>query len=423
MYAGQQGMSSWRALLHLDALPGHVLDDGVDRLADAHDLLVPMLQLLGRHVKADDTRHLVDAALHALLQNHLRRHRLRFLGGHAQQRSQLGARDVVVQLAGGRQVVLRDGAVQHRGAVGQQRALVRRQRLRKRLHLRRPQDALQVNLLQEGEDRQPRAALVLVQRGEHAGALRARGREDGARDGRRQRLLEFALVHHLARHPQRLQLAQLVVARGGVQEAALGVQDARVADLVLQLQRLVLAAGHQEVGLLDEHLRVDGVVVLEVEHRDLDVFAQLVRRVRAARAAVEVDARQHLRRLGPVLARLQHLRQLLPDCRHRVLEAHNARLDLLQRVLCHLLVRLCRQGLDARRKQVEHLSPHHQWHVLRQHVVHEALEVLRDTGGDVALQDAPVGGHLGLLVAHRHHRCEVRHTAYFVAPASSELFA
>mmetsp|Transcript_36736 Transcript_36736/g.65768 ORF Transcript_36736/g.65768 Transcript_36736/m.65768 type:complete len:286 (+) Transcript_36736:167-1024(+) len=277
-------------LLHLDALLCHVVHDGVHPLAHLQNLLVPVLQLLRRHIEPNHPLHLVDAPPHSLLRDHPRRHRLCPLRRHPQQGSQLRTSDVVVELTGCGQIVLRHRAVQHRGAVRQLRALVRPQRLRERLHLRGPQYPLEVHLFQKREQRQARAALVLVQGGQHPRALRPGGGQDGARDRRRQRLLQLPLVHHLSGHLQRLQLAELVVSGGRLQKLALGIQNAGVTDLVLQLERFILATRHQKVGLLDEDLRIDWVVVLKVEHRNFDVFGELVRRVRAAHAAVEVDA-------------------------------------------------------------------------------------------------------------------------------------
>jgi hypothetical protein len=112
------------------------------------------------------------------------------------------------------------------------------------------------------------------------------------------------------------QLAEVVVAQRRLDELALGVQDARVARVVLQLQRLVLAVRQQEAGFLDERVRVQRVVVLQVQLRDLDALAQLVRRIQLALPAVQLDAGQHLRGLRPGLLSLVHGGHGLADDGH-----------------------------------------------------------------------------------------------------------
>ena len=57
-------------------------------------------------------------------------------------------------------------------------------------HLSALQDPLQVDLFEEGIQRQPPAALVLVQRGQQARALRPRGGQDAAGDGGGQGLVQ-----------------------------------------------------------------------------------------------------------------------------------------------------------------------------------------------------------------------------------------
>ncbi len=71
------------------------------------------------------------------------------------------------------------------------------QPLSKGSHLLLAQDALQVDLFEEGEDGQARAALILVQVGQHARPLGACRRQDAAGHSGCQRLVQVILANHL----------------------------------------------------------------------------------------------------------------------------------------------------------------------------------------------------------------------------------
>ena len=73
--------------------------------------------------------------LETVLHDHLGRCALSFLWGAAQQLTQLAEVNVVVQLAGSRQVVLYDSTLQHCGAVSGDGTLVGPQLLCKAVHL------------------------------------------------------------------------------------------------------------------------------------------------------------------------------------------------------------------------------------------------------------------------------------------------
>lgn len=197
----------------------------------------PHDNLAGHHLGLATHPLLPSPHLQPALHDHAAGHCFRLVRRHPQQRPQLRNIDVGVQLRGSFQVVLCHRALQYRRAVGQRSQLVLLQALRKALHLPtcavarsgggtvcgwfarrqaaktradcatlapplhlhaaspptthlcRLQDTLEIDLLKEGEQRQLGAALVLVQRGQHARALGPCRRQDSARDGRLQGLL------------------------------------------------------------------------------------------------------------------------------------------------------------------------------------------------------------------------------------------
>eukprot|EP00966_Prymnesium_polylepis_P253044 5848930-Prymnesium_polylepis.1 len=117
----------------------------------------------------------------------------------------------------------------------------------------------------------------------------------------------------LGRHREGDRELLLGHARGGFLELALGVEDACVAHLVLQLQRAVRVLVDEQRGAVDVCLGRHRLVILQEEHRDLDVLLDLVAVLEHADPRVERDPRQHLRRRRPVLLRLVQGGERLAD--------------------------------------------------------------------------------------------------------------
>ena len=138
--------------------------------------------------------NLVDGRAHAVLDYHSSGDALGGLGRRPQQRAQLAEADVGVQRRRGQKIVFDHRALVHARAVAAHGHLMRPEGLREGFDLGGPQHALQVHLLEQRVRGQLCAALVLVERGEYAAALRARRREDGTRGGLRERRLLLGLV-------------------------------------------------------------------------------------------------------------------------------------------------------------------------------------------------------------------------------------
>mmetsp|Transcript_14903 Transcript_14903/g.35239 ORF Transcript_14903/g.35239 Transcript_14903/m.35239 type:complete len:212 (+) Transcript_14903:362-997(+) len=211
------------------------------------------MQCIGARVgrEVDELLDLIDGALQSLLNEHGGGHPLCLGRVDAKQRAELLEGDIVVQLGRGEHVVLDDRALEHRGAVVERRHLVRRQRGREGRHLVLAQQPLHEHLLEHSVARQPRGALVLVERAEQARALRPRWREYGAGDRLQQRLGELRLRDRARAEGLALQLRELVVACACLEELALRVEDARVAHLVQQAQRRLGLLRDQQRGAVD----------------------------------------------------------------------------------------------------------------------------------------------------------------------------
>jgi len=133
---------------------------------------------------------------------------------------------------------------------------------------------------------------------------------------------------------------------------------------VQQTQRRLGLLRDQQRGAVDRALGADGLVVLEIELRDLDVLFDLVVVVKHADARVERDARKHRRRLRPVLLLLVDRCELLADHRHLLLEGDDARPDLLEREEADLLALLGSERAHRLGEPEQHLPRHSELHVL-----------------------------------------------------------
>ena len=180
-----------------------------------------------------------------------------------------------------------------------------------------------------------------------------------------------------------------------------------------QAQRRLGLLRDQQRGAVDRALRAHRLVVLEEELRDLDVLLHLVVVVEHADARVERDAREHLRRLRPLLLLLVDRRQLLADHGDLLLEGDDTQPDLVEREEADLLA-LLESERTHRLGELEHHRPRHRkLHVLRDHVLHEGLQLRDGRLGHVVLQDGHVPLKLELLVSDAaqlaHQGADVRH--------------
>mmetsp|Transcript_918 Transcript_918/g.1636 ORF Transcript_918/g.1636 Transcript_918/m.1636 type:complete len:255 (-) Transcript_918:321-1085(-) len=219
--------------------------------------------------------------------------------------------------------------------------LVWLKRLCESFHLRFAQDSLQVNLLKNRESWNGSTTLVLVQGGQHTRALGPRRGEDAAGDGGGERGGELLLVHLLPVDVLVLMLAQLVVAQRRLQEAPLCVQDAGVADFVLQCEdlfritSLFLVFRQEERRALDVRLCLHGVVVLQVQPGNLYALSQLVFRVQDTIAGLQINPTEDLRSHAPVLPTFVHICERLSYGGDLLFEGNHAGLYLLERVFSH----------------------------------------------------------------------------------------
>mmetsp|Transcript_42388 Transcript_42388/g.112171 ORF Transcript_42388/g.112171 Transcript_42388/m.112171 type:complete len:311 (-) Transcript_42388:8-940(-) len=248
------------------------------------------------------------------------------------------------------------------------------QGLRELLHLAGSDQALHEHLVQNLVVLECPDALVLAEDGQEARALRARRRQNGARDSAPQQLQQVGI----ADLPSEGLLGQVAVLRGGVQELSLAVQDARVADPVAERERLVVHLVHHHRRAGAEGVGSHGVVILEIQLCDLDVLLCLLQGSSTSRPRLEVDGRQTLRSFGPVALGLEDLAKELPDDEVLLLKGDDASSEPLQRVqtqlaqlvvfeLVHLLSYLLQNGP---REEGE-------GGLLGEHAVHQVLQ-LRD---------------------------------------------
>lgn len=283
----------------------HLADHLLHVLRHAEDMVVPLADGLGI-LEPDAPVDLVDLAGQAALLYHLGGGVLGLLPVQAQQHAQGVEVDVGVQVGGGEEVVLDHGAGQDGGAVGGGGELVRLQALGELVDLGGVDEPVEEHLLQHGELVQAGGALVLVQPAQGAGPQGARGRQDGALDGHGQGVQPLLLGDGAAE-------ADLVVGLAGGEELALGVVDAGLGELEVQLDGGVLDVEDDVLHLVEVRLGGGGVVDLEVVAHDADPHAGLVLVADAPLAALERDLGQHARRLGEVLVGLVAIGDQLPD--------------------------------------------------------------------------------------------------------------
>jgi len=194
---------------------------------------------------------------------------------------------------------------------------------------------------------------------------------------------------------------ELVEAGARLEELALRVEDPRVAHLVLEAELAVRLLRHEERRAVDEGLGAHRVVVLQVEHRDLDVLLHLVPVGARHVARVERDRREHLRRRRPLLLALVHVGERLAHVRHLLLERDGAVGDAAERELADLLQLRRRQLLQPDRELLQHLPREHERHVLGEQVLEEALEVRDVLLREQVLEHRLVPLDLRLLVGDR----------------------
>ena len=194
---------------------------------------------------------------------------------------------------------------------------------------------------------------------------------------------------------------ELVEAGARLEELALRVEDPRVAHLVLEAELAVRLLRHEQRRAVDEGLGAHRVVVLQVEHRDLDVLLHLVPVGARHVARVERDRREHLRRRRPLLLALVHVGERLAHVRHLLLERDGAVGDAAERELADLLQLRRRQLLQPDRELLQHLPREHERHVLGEQVLEEALEVRDVLLREQVLEHRLVPLDLRLLVRDR----------------------
>lgn len=238
--------------------------------------------------------------------------------------------------------MLEDSPVQDRGAIHNGRLLVGLQQRFELLQLGPADDALQVHLLQNGIGGQVLATFVLEECGQHARTLLSSGGQDRADQSLLQRIHSLVLVDDRA-------VGQFVVALRGLNELPAVVEDTRIAHLVQDGELLELGVCLKQRGAVDVGLRLDGIVLLQEETRDLQIRLQFVVHGVLSVGGVEVinvqqrvtvnflllsrlqwDSNEDIRCLLPVLLSFVDIRQVLSNIRHLFLERDDPGLHLFQ---------------------------------------------------------------------------------------------
>ncbi|KUI57893.1 hypothetical protein VP1G_10994 [Cytospora mali] len=167
-------------------------------------------------------------------------------------------------------------------------------------------EPVQEHLLQYAKLLQPHGPLILVQPAQRTGPCGPGRCQDGALDGHGQGVQPLLLGNGAAE-------ADLVVRLAGGQELPLGVVDAGLRELEVQLHGGVLDVEDDVLHLVQVHLGRGRVVHLQVVAHNADPHARLVLIADAPLAALERDLGQHARRLGEVLVRLVPVGDQLAD--------------------------------------------------------------------------------------------------------------
>ena len=168
--------------------------------------------------------------------------------------------------------MLHDRLPQHRLPIPRSRHLMRIQPRRELLHLFPPQQPIQEHLLEHPVLAHLPGPLILIQPGQAPRAGGARPREHGTRDRHRERVQPLVLIDGDI-------VGDGVVGGAGVEEAALGIQDAGLAELEVDVEGDDAVGGggagagdavQQVLGPVQVRFRRRRVVLLQVEPADPD---------------------------------------------------------------------------------------------------------------------------------------------------------